>query len=115
MNIEAIAERVAAGAALLDEKIPGWRDEINIKTLDLVSFRQCILGQLFGHYRDGLEALDVSPEGAFGRATDVLGRPYGFYPSDKDSYAEEAEELKLLTVAWTHKIQGGAIDDPVRI
>lgn len=39
--------RVARGAALLDEKRPGWFNEIDLDDLMLASGRQCVLGQLF--------------------------------------------------------------------
>lgn len=37
---------VARGARLLDEKWPGWWQEINLSTLDLRSVCNCVLGQL---------------------------------------------------------------------
>jgi hypothetical protein len=45
-----IAERVAAGAAFLDEHDPGWwradvPNAIHLDTLDLGSERSCVLGQ----------------------------------------------------------------------
>ncbi len=43
--MSAIAERVARGAALLDEKIPGWDKRIDLKTLNLGSCTECIVGQ----------------------------------------------------------------------
>lgn len=42
-----IAERVAAGAALLDEHVPGWDRRINLVLLDLPDTCNCVLGQLF--------------------------------------------------------------------
>jgi hypothetical protein len=42
-----IAERVAAGAALLDEHQPGWDQRINLTFLSLPDTCCCILGQLF--------------------------------------------------------------------
>jgi hypothetical protein len=38
---------VAAGAALLDEKRPGWFHLIDLERLHLSSTEQCVLGQLF--------------------------------------------------------------------
>lgn len=43
-----IAERVARGAALLDEREPGWWQRINVRTLDIRSCKRCVLGQLEG-------------------------------------------------------------------
>jgi hypothetical protein len=43
-----IAERVNAGAAWLDEHRPGWRNRIDIDTIDVASVRCCPLGQVYG-------------------------------------------------------------------
>lgn len=44
-----IAERVAAGAAFLDEHEPGWVDQIDPDRLDLGSSCRCVVGQLQVH------------------------------------------------------------------
>lgn len=44
-----LATTVARGAALLDEKVPGWYTRVNVETLKMESCVQCMLGQLFGH------------------------------------------------------------------
>jgi hypothetical protein len=49
------------GAALLDERLPGWRDHIDPTTLRLEDGCNCILGQLFGDYGKGIDMLGVSP------------------------------------------------------
>jgi hypothetical protein len=41
-----VAERVAAGAAWLDQREPGWHDRINLSRLRMQSGCCCILGQL---------------------------------------------------------------------
>lgn len=38
--------RAEAGAAVLDEKVPGWFKQISLKDLDLSSGCSCIAGQL---------------------------------------------------------------------
>lgn len=48
-------ENVARGVALLDEKVPNWRERISAEDLEMSSTRSCILGQLFDHYFYGLE------------------------------------------------------------
>jgi hypothetical protein len=45
-----ITERVAAGAAYLDEIEPGWVERIDLGKLVLSSPCRCILGQLHGDY-----------------------------------------------------------------
>lgn len=57
MSVKA-ATAIDKGVRLLDEKIPGWRDEIDWKELDIQFIDKCILGQLAGaHY--GEEILDI--------------------------------------------------------
>jgi hypothetical protein len=44
------------GAKLLDEKYEGdWREKIDIDELDMDNQDECILGQMYGDYEDGLE------------------------------------------------------------
>ena len=65
-----IAERVAAGAAFLDERKPGWDGQISLYHLNIASDCNCILGQLGGGFFNG--ALD------FGLTSDRQTRPLGF-------------------------------------
>ena len=54
-------KRVLKGASLLDTHFKGydWRSEIDIETLEMDSSSQCVLGQLFGDYQNGLIALKL--------------------------------------------------------
>jgi len=45
-----IEQRVAAGAAWLDQHEPGWLDRIDAWGLDLASSCRCILGQVYGSF-----------------------------------------------------------------
>lgn len=47
-----ITERVAAGAAWLDENKPGWVERISLDKLDIESDCGCALGQVYGGYND---------------------------------------------------------------
>ena len=69
------------GAALLDERLPGWRDHIDPATLELADGCHCILGQLFGDYGKGIDILAVSPT------------KYGFVKPPRTTY-------ERLTAAW---------------
>jgi len=94
----AVAERVARGAALLDGKLPGWAERIDLAELELSSCYRCVLGQLFASaaaargtgwhgYDIGLQALDVDDDG-----------PYGFDRTDIDQTWAE------LTAEWRRTI-----------
>lgn len=51
-------DRAKKGAEVLDSQIGAdWHTKINLSTLDLGSCYACILGQLFGEYMDGRDAL----------------------------------------------------------
>ena len=52
MDQNEINDAVARGAALLDEKAPGWIDKIDLSTLNIASDRLCILGQVYEDYED---------------------------------------------------------------
>jgi hypothetical protein len=52
VGVLSIDERVAAGAAWLDEHRPGWVDRIDLNTLDLGDGCYCILGQTDGYFWD---------------------------------------------------------------
>lgn len=57
---ELLAERVERGAEYLDLDFPGWADRIDTEVLDLLAGRWCILGQLFGGFRTGLDVLGLT-------------------------------------------------------
>ena len=89
-----IEERVARGARLLDQVRPGWRTEICIGTLDIGSCTECVLGQLYGTYDDGVESA-FPPESLVGPT--ACG--FNFWT---------AREASLLEEAWTDEILEGA-------
>jgi hypothetical protein len=57
-----LARRVAAGAALLDQARPGWAEQVEPDRLDMAAEYDDLLGQLYGHFQLGLDAL--SPDDA---------------------------------------------------
>jgi hypothetical protein len=52
--------RVAAGAAYLDAKRPGWHQHVQLGRIDMASNVHCILGQLFGFYPHARKQLKMS-------------------------------------------------------
>lgn len=62
--MKSIQDRVASGVALLDQRVPGWVDRINVDRLDMASNVSCVLGQLFSDYGVGCKALGLSVRGA---------------------------------------------------
>lgn len=53
-------EAVRLGAMLLDGGLAGWRTRIDRERLDMASACDCILGQLFGDFGDGVESVEDS-------------------------------------------------------
>lgn len=103
-----IAERVAAGAAWLDEHDPGWwrtdapedpslgRDAqpIDLDRLDLASPCMCVLGHRWGHYAHArLEAIN---------GHDAVG--FGF-DAETDVYPDRRVEYQHLTAEWRRVIR----------
>lgn len=88
-----IAERVKRGAALLDEKRPGWWQRIDLGRLDVASDCDCVGGQLPGGY--GKVADDLFGPGV----TFSLEVSHGF-EADGDFEGGDAGEFAALTEAW---------------
>jgi hypothetical protein len=72
-----LSPAVERGAALLDEKCPGWAERVDVESLNIASMRRCILGQLYGHYTTGRDRLELG-----------IGSTYGF-----DSHLRGYDEL----------------------
>jgi hypothetical protein len=55
--MDSIKSRVAKGADLLDREFPGWAATIDVNALNIASISECILGQMFGRFSFGCDAL----------------------------------------------------------
>src|SRR4029077_12412117 len=84
--------RAVAGAALLDRLTPGWWRLVKLRPLDINSTCNCVTGQLFGDYGDGLRELGL---------TDDEAEEYGFTTNDRDS----GSTMYTLTRAWKQEIR----------
>lgn len=54
-----LAERVQTGIGVLDEHRPGWLETIDLEHLDLSLSCQCVLGQLWGNFDNGILVLEA--------------------------------------------------------
>ena len=90
-----VAERVERGAALLDEKEPGWAARIDVGKFDIGSGCRCALGQLYGRFHDGL--YEVFPSGEY------QARSYGFMWEEGDEDGEPSE-IAALNDEWRRVI-----------
>lgn len=92
------------GAELMDEMHPGWRDRVDVESLDIANGNTCIIGQCF---RDQVEY-----EGWSETVTDVTGLP--FYRLPDHGFVLQGgpgEDLlgkyTKLTHAWREVIESG--------
>lgn len=93
----AVAERVAKGAAFLDERTPGWWQRIDLSSLDMDDADQCVFGQVCGPYHES--AIEI-----FGNN---WGAPaaHGFNAEGGErTYAEWAFEIAELDAEWRRAI-----------
>lgn len=117
MTADTIPARVARGAALLDEKLPGWVERIDLGELDLANCFGCVLGQTFYNewdeahldIRGGITPYDFGAAELFGfeatSAAALLAREPGVYgftgiPEEADKEAT----FDALTAEWKRLI-----------
>ena len=89
-----VAERAAAGAALLDEREPDWYSKIDCANLEITSGTRCVLGQLYGGYGVGVTRLGL------GYYMDMGGYSYGFTGASEElneAWREEIAQRRLKT------------------
>jgi hypothetical protein len=91
-------ERVKTGAAWLDSFMPDWASKINLKKLNMDTWDQCILGQLFGTFwhapgvKEDLGVYHYMPQKYMDR---------GFYDDERD--IKRAYYLKTI---WRQEVKG---------
>lgn len=78
--METMADRVQRGVALLDQRVPDWRERIDVERLDMAVSAHCVLGQLNGGHRTptpytaGLDALGLDYQGGEEHGFELHGR-----------------------------------------
>lgn len=99
-------KRVEMGAALLDQHQPGWDSTVNLADINMARTSNCVLGQVFGSYYDGLRALGLDDSSEGGART-----AYGFYIPTRtldlfreyDRLGQTWRDLILARRSTTHK------------
>lgn len=94
-----VTERVERGAALLDEKRPGWWRDIDLERLNIWSTCDCTAGQQPGGYAATMNLLGI------GHSAESAAHGFEPYAPDPDLPIAEfgraiAEECEALTAAW---------------
>ena len=85
-------ERVAAGAAWLDEHRPGWVDRVDPVTLDLGDECHCVLGQEYGN------AFRAPGEAVYGPVSPA------FFADDELEMVSDEVQFEALTEEWRRLI-----------
>lgn len=110
--------RVAEGAALLDEKKPGWERRLDLEILDIRDGQRCITAQLSGmrngvhSWADGMKALGLTP----GDGGTYVS--HGFNAESGDAYEDEGESYDqddayaALNRLWRELIKGRLAASP---
>lgn len=93
-----VLARVKRGMALLEEKYgPEWASKVDLDILDLGSSSSCVLGQVYGDWSEGVEALGLNTDGG-----DLDDSHFGFDSQGDETYAELGRvwvrELRALGV-----------------
>jgi len=96
------AERVARGAAWLDEHRPGWVDRIDLSTLSMGDRCHCVLGQLDGNYFDAVHALYPDENQLFDLSGEMFAFSHGFLGDRLDRGEEDyrVDPFPGLADAW---------------
>lgn len=94
-DMETIAQRVEAGARLLDQEYPGWHRKIVVEKIKILSCTKCILGQLYTQFRIGMDKLKIK-----GTSGD-----HGFNCSHRD--------VEKVEAAWGDQIAARVLLDEI--
>lgn len=101
--------RIRAGAMLLDEKVPGWYNKIDMGKLDVDSFSCCVVCQTFGRgFNDGLEQLGLARADCLASASEAAD--FGFYPHMDEAWNPsepnvQEERTRLKNEFWEFQIE----------
>lgn len=95
--------QIARGVAVLDAKVPGWRDRVRADILNMESPSRCILGQVRagygGYWGESSSALVGVPHStSFNRHNGDLA-PFGF-SLDTTGAKDRSDDWDQLTAEW---------------
>ena len=108
-----LSERIAAGIAILDEAVPGWKKEIDCETLDLSDCSMCVLGQVYGTYNEGLTVLTkrlIKPGMSYAKENDITNKFASDHGFDERAFNEDGEVIegsytfRDMTEAWEKEV-----------
>jgi hypothetical protein len=99
-NLKDVRAAVWAGIGYLNVHRPGWRRKINLEKLDLADPTCCVLGEVYGDYSIGTNALGFQPGEA---------EKFGFYIPNTAATAENPQraQYQRLTAEWRAAYRAG--------
>lgn len=86
-----LRERVQRGMAFLDVDKPGWEDCIDLERLDMSNCGDCVLGQIYGYYGNGLGAL-------YTKSTAINPLPAILHAFTRDNGNTDWRDLKSIWI-----------------
>ena len=105
---DTIAARVARGAALLDEKQPGWVERIDLGALWMRDTCGCVLGQL---YEDPADPMRDDGYWLGLRALEIPARPVSA-PERFGFAVEDPQDYGALDAAWRTLVESRRTGTP---
>ena len=88
-------KHIARGMNLLEQKEPQWIERINVERLDINSYFDCVLGQVFGEFDEGVIKLELDLAGTANKT--ATSWSHGFRPI-------LLEDGQRLTNLWVETI-----------
>lgn len=100
--------RVSRAAKFLDENTPGWAYKVRLRDLDIASCSNCVLGQLFGEYDEGMALLGLYGDDFFTYEPTPIGSAFHPFIESKryDTLCEAGrwEEADEIVEVNTEKV-----------
>lgn len=101
-TLEDLRRRAERGALLLDARLPGWHQRLNLNALRMANSCRCVLGQLHGNYGLGLDAVEA-PHFLREDARGEFAVEHGFTLPDEPDWWH-ADGWVLLRQAWAEEV-----------
>jgi hypothetical protein len=98
-KMDEVRQRATRGALLLDQKHPGWENEINLEKFEIQNQCLCVLGQLYRSFANGANTLFGSM--MYRNLVVDHGFDSGSGPDDLTVY----RQFNLLQEAWVEEIK----------
>lgn len=101
---------VKKGAALLDRAVPGWAHRIGAE-LEMASCQRCVLGQVYGGYFIGSDAL-ATMDPIVDQSPEIYGFDLPRVLDSRDNFDPAGEYWERLAELWHAEVMA-RIEPPV--